>query len=62
MACAGDVPTLETLAAVTLLLEYVPDPRARRERCRLMALQPASEHPHGWDDARFDAVFTRDKR
>ena len=62
MACAGDVPTLETLAAVTLLREYVPDIRVRVVNVvDLMALQPASEHPHGWDDERFDQVFTRDK-
>jgi len=62
MACAGDVPTLETLAAVTLLREYVPDIRVRVVNVvDLMALQPSSEHPHGWEDARFDQVFTRDK-
>jgi len=62
MACAGDVPTLETLAAVTLLREYVPDIRVRVVNVvDLMALQPPSEHPHGLDDERFDQVFTRDK-
>jgi xylulose-5-phosphate/fructose-6-phosphate phosphoketolase len=62
MACAGDVPTLEALAAVTLLHEYVPDIRLRFVNVvDLMALQPRSEHPHGWDDDRFDALFTRDK-
>ena len=59
MACAGDVPTLETLAAVTLLREYVPDIRIRVVNVvDLMALQPASEHPHGLDDGTFDAMFT----
>ncbi|MDB5812342.1 MAG: phosphoketolase, partial [Betaproteobacteria bacterium] len=62
MACAGDVPTLETLAAVTLLHEYVPDIRVRVVNVvDLMALQPRSEHPHGWTDEEFDALFTRDK-
>ena len=62
MACAGDVPTLETLAAVTLLREYVPDIRIRVVNVvDLMALQPQAEHPHGLDDDRFDALFTRDR-
>ncbi len=62
MACAGDVPTLETLAAVQLLREYVPDIRVRVVNVvDLMALHPRSEHPHGWDDASFDELFTRDK-
>ncbi|WP_069040380.1 phosphoketolase family protein [Methyloversatilis sp. RAC08] len=61
MACAGDVPTLETLAAVMLLREYVPDIRIRVVNVvDLMALQPASEHPHGLSDTAFDALFTRD--
>jgi len=61
MACAGDVPTMETLAAVTLLREYVPDIRIRVVNVvDLMALQPSSEHPHGLDDDTFDAMFTRD--
>ena len=61
MACAGEVPTLETLAAVTLLREYVPDIRIRVVNVvDLMALQPQSEHPHGLDDDTFDAMFTRD--
>ena len=60
MACAGDVPTLEILAAVTLLREYVPDIRIRVVNVvDLMALQPLSEHPHGLDDDTFDAMFTR---
>ncbi|MDP3289340.1 MAG: phosphoketolase, partial [Methyloversatilis sp.] len=61
MACAGDVPTLETLAAVMLLREYVPDIRIRVVNVvDLMALQPASEHPHGLSDTAFDALFTCD--
>ena len=62
MACAGDVPTLETLAAVMLLREQVPDLRIRVVNVvDLMALQPASEHPHGLEDHAFDALFTTDK-
>ena len=62
IACAGDVPTLEALAAVTLLREYVPDIRIRFVNVvDLMVLQPASEHPHGLQDDAFDALFTRDK-
>ena len=62
MACAGDVPTLETLAAVTLLRSYVPDIRIRVVNVvDLMALQPQSEHPHGLGDADFDALFTTDR-
>ena len=62
MACAGDVPTLETLAAVSLLREELPDLRMRVVNVvDLMALQPASEHPHGLSDEEFDALFTTDK-
>ncbi|MEP7005134.1 MAG: phosphoketolase, partial [Sphingomonas bacterium] len=62
MACAGDVPTLETLAAVTLLRDYVPDIRIRVVNVvDLMVLQPQSEHPHGLDDREFDALFTTDR-
>jgi xylulose-5-phosphate/fructose-6-phosphate phosphoketolase len=62
MACAGDVPTLETLAAVMLLRDYVPDIRIRVVNVvDLMTLQPQSEHPHGLDDDTFDAMFTRDR-
>ena len=62
MACAGDVPTLETLAAVTLLRAYVPDIRVRVVNVvDLMALQPQSEHPHGLEDRDFDELFTTDK-
>jgi xylulose-5-phosphate/fructose-6-phosphate phosphoketolase len=62
MACAGDVPTLEVLAAVSLLREELPDLRIRVVNVvDLMALQPASEHPHGLPDDQFDAMFTADK-
>ena len=62
MACAGDVPTLETLAAVTLLRGYVPDIRIRVVNVvDVMALQPETEHPHGLADHEFDALFTTDK-
>ncbi len=62
MACAGDVPTLEAMAAVTLLRAEVPDIRIRVVNVvDLMVLQPASEHPHGLDDAAFDALFTVDR-
>ena len=62
MACAGDVPTLETMAAVTLLREYVPDIRIRVVNVvDLMVLQPPSEHPHGMEDQDFDDLFTADK-
>jgi xylulose-5-phosphate/fructose-6-phosphate phosphoketolase len=62
MACAGDVPTLETLAAVTLLRAYVPDIRIRFVNVvDLMVLQPQSEHPHGLEDRDFDELFTIDK-
>jgi len=62
MACAGDVPTLETLAAVTLLRSYVPGIRVRVINVvDLMVLQPQSEHPHGLEDRDFNALFTLDK-
>ena len=62
MACAGDVPTLETLAAVDLLRELVPELRIRVVNVvDLMRLQPESEHPHGLPDRDFDALFTKDK-
>ena len=62
MACAGDVPTLETMAAVTLLREYVPDIRIRVVNVvDLMVLQPQSEHPHELEDHDFDELFTTDK-
>jgi len=62
MACAGDVPTLETLAAVDLLRQHLPDLKVRVINVvDLMKLQPESEHPHGLSDFDFDALFTRDK-
>ncbi|MBV9266155.1 MAG: phosphoketolase family protein, partial [Acidobacteriaceae bacterium] len=62
MACAGDVPTLETLAAVDLLRKEVPDLKIRFVNVvDLMALQPQSEHPHGLSDHDFDSIFTADK-
>ncbi len=62
MACAGDVPTLETLAAVKLLHEHVPDLKIRVINVvDLMRLQPSTEHPHGLDDHDFDTLFTKDK-
>ena len=62
MACCGDVPTMEALAAVTLLRERVPDIRIRVVNVvDLMALQPQSEHPHGLPDEEFDEIFTKDK-
>ena len=62
MACAGDVPTLETLAAVKLLREYVPDIVLRVVNVvDLMVLQPNFLHPHGLDDREFDTLFSTDK-
>lgn len=62
MACAGDVPTLETLAAVELLREYTPDLKVRVINVvDLMTLQPKEEHPHGLSDKEFDTLFTTDK-
>jgi xylulose-5-phosphate/fructose-6-phosphate phosphoketolase len=62
MAAAGDVPTLEILAAVTILRGLVPDLRIRVVNVvDLMKLQPASEHPHGLTDDAFDAIFTADR-
>ncbi len=62
LACAGDVPTLETLAAVTLLREHLPELKVRVVNVvDLMTLQPQSQHPHGLSDADFDALFTTDK-
>ncbi len=62
MACCGDVPTLETLAAVSLMREHLPDLRIRVVNVvDLMKLQPQSEHPHGLSEAEFDALFTRNK-
>jgi xylulose-5-phosphate/fructose-6-phosphate phosphoketolase len=62
LACAGDIPTLETLAAADLLRQHLPDLKVRVVNVvNLMRLQPESEHPHGLPDAQFDTVFTRDK-
>ncbi len=62
MACCGDVPTLETLAAVDLLRRNIPDIRIRVVNVvDLMTLQPPSEHPHGISDYDFDSMFTTDK-
>ena len=62
MACAGDVPTLETLAAVDWLRKHVPDLKIRVVNVvDLMVLQPKTEHPHGMTDDEFDALFTEDR-
>lgn len=62
MACAGDVPTLETLAAVDILRRDYPELKVRVVNVvDLMTLQPTSEHPHGLSDRDFDALFTKDK-
>jgi len=62
MACAGDVPTLETLAAVELLRKHFPELKVRVINVvDLMKLQPRSEHPHGLSDKDFDVLFTTDK-
>ncbi len=62
MACAGDVPTLETLAAVDILRQRFPDLKIRVVNVvDLMTLQPQSEHPHGLSDKEFDSLFTTDK-
>ena len=62
LACAGDVPTLETLAAADLLRQYIPKLSVRVINVvDLMRLQPESEHPHGLPDREFDALFTPDK-
>jgi len=62
MACCGDVPTLETLAAVELLRQLLPELKIRVINVvNLMKLQPKSEHPHGLSDRDFDSLFTTDK-
>jgi xylulose-5-phosphate/fructose-6-phosphate phosphoketolase len=62
MACCGDVPTLETLAAVDLMRKHLPDIKVRVVNVvDLMRLQPDSEHPHGMTDKEFDSLFTTDK-
>ncbi len=62
LACAGDIPTLETLAAADLLRQHLPELRVRVVNVvDLMRLQPETEHPHGLPDAQFDTLFTRDR-
>jgi xylulose-5-phosphate/fructose-6-phosphate phosphoketolase len=62
MACCGDVPTLETLAAVELLREHVPNLKVRFVNVvDLMALLPENDHPHGYADSVFDDLFTADR-
>ncbi|BCB77716.1 phosphoketolase family protein [Phytohabitans flavus] len=62
LACAGDVPTLETVAAADLLRRHLPDLKVRVVNViDLMRLQPESEHPHGLSDRQFDTVFTTDR-
>jgi xylulose-5-phosphate/fructose-6-phosphate phosphoketolase len=62
MACAGDIPTLETLAAVDLLRKNFPDLKIRVINVvDLMTIQPSTEHPHGLSDHDFDSLFTADK-
>ncbi len=62
MACAGDVPTLETLAAVSILREKLPFLKIRVINVvNLMKLQPETEHPHGLNDKDFDALFTKNR-
>jgi xylulose-5-phosphate/fructose-6-phosphate phosphoketolase len=62
MACAGDIPTMETIAAVAILRAQFPELKVRVVNVvDLMRLQPASEHPHGLPDPEFDALFTKDR-
>ncbi len=62
MACCGDVPTLETLAAVSILREHLPELKIRVVNVvDLLKLQHHTEHPHGLNDADYDALFTRNK-
>ncbi|MEX2112734.1 MAG: phosphoketolase, partial [Pirellulales bacterium] len=62
MACAGDVPTLETLAAVSILRQHLPELKVRVVNVvDLLKLEPAAEHPHGLSDKDFDSLFTKDK-
>ncbi len=62
MACCGDTPTLETLAAVDTLRRELPDLRVRVVNVvDLMRLQPDAEHPHGLSDQEFDTIFTTDR-
>ena len=62
MACCGDVPTLETLAAVSILREHMPELKIRVVNVvDLLKLEPSTEHPHGLTDPEFDTLFTKDK-
>ena len=62
MACCGDTPTLETMAAVSILRQHLPELKVRVVNVvDLMKLQPATEHPHGLSDADYDSIFTADK-
>ena len=62
MACCGDVPTLEVLAAVSILRKHLPDLKIRVINVvDLMKLEPSTEHPHGLSDQDFDSLFTKDK-
>ena len=62
MACAGDIPTLETLAAVDLVRQHLPEVKVRVVNVvDLMRLQPETEHPHGMSDREFDTLFTTDR-
>ena len=62
MACCGDVPTLETLATVSMVRRHLPNIKLRVINVvDLMRLQPSTEHPHGLSDSEFDALFTKDK-
>ena len=62
LGCAGDIPTLETLAAAAILREHLPELKVRVVNVvDLMRLQPASEHPHGLTDKSLDSLFTTDK-
>jgi xylulose-5-phosphate/fructose-6-phosphate phosphoketolase len=62
MACAGDIPTAESLAAVAILRERLPDVKVRLVNVvDLFRLMPETEHPHGLSDKEFDSLFTRDK-
>jgi xylulose-5-phosphate/fructose-6-phosphate phosphoketolase len=62
LACCGDIPTLETLAAAAILREHLPELKVRVVNVvDLMRLQPESEHPHGLPDTEFDSLFTLDR-
>ncbi|MBZ1507690.1 phosphoketolase, partial [Leuconostoc mesenteroides] len=62
LACAGDIPTLETLAAADILLRRLPEVKVRVVNVvDIMRLQPEPEHPHGMSDREFDSIFTTDK-